>query len=61
MTVWDLDDAKLDAAKASLGASADVKRVDISNPASVEKAAAEAETAMGHIDGLRAAAPAWRD
>jgi NAD(P)-dependent dehydrogenase (short-subunit alcohol dehydrogenase family) len=52
VTVWDLDDSKLDAAKASLGASAHVKRVDISNPASVERAAVEAEAAMGHIDGL---------
>jgi 3-oxoacyl-[acyl-carrier protein] reductase len=50
--LWDVDQGKLDAAKASLGDGARVRRLDITDPGAVERAAAEAETAMGHIDGL---------
>lgn len=50
--LWDVDQAKLDAAKASLGDAVRVKRLDIADPAAVERAAAEAEKAMGRIDAL---------
>jgi 2-dehydro-3-deoxy-L-rhamnonate dehydrogenase (NAD+) len=51
-TLWDIDQAKLDAAQAKLGPKAHARRVDITNPAEVERAAEDAETAMGHIDVL---------
>ena len=52
VSLWDVDQGKLDAAKASLGDKARVTRLDITDPAAVERAAAEAERAMGRIDGL---------
>ena len=52
VTLWDVDQAKLDAATAELGARSRAKRVDITDPAAVERAAQEAETAMGHVDAL---------
>jgi NAD(P)-dependent dehydrogenase (short-subunit alcohol dehydrogenase family) len=52
VSLWDVDQAKLDAAKAKLGDSARVTRLDITDPAAVERAAAEAATAMGRIDVL---------
>jgi NAD(P)-dependent dehydrogenase (short-subunit alcohol dehydrogenase family) len=52
VSLWDVDQAKLDAAKASLGEKARVARLDLTDPAAVERAAAEAERAMGRIDAL---------
>jgi 3-oxoacyl-[acyl-carrier protein] reductase len=51
-TLWDVEQAKLDAAEAKLGAKASAKRVDITNPEEVERAAKDAEAAMGKIDIL---------
>ena len=50
--LWDVDQAKLDAAKASLGEGAFVTRLDIADPAAVGRAAAAAEAAMGQVDVL---------
>jgi 3-oxoacyl-[acyl-carrier protein] reductase len=50
--LWDVDQAKLDAARASLGDGVFTTRLDITDPAAVERAAAAAETAMGQIDAL---------
>ena len=52
VSLWDMDQAKLAAAKASLGAGARVTRLDITDPGAVERAAGEAEAAMGRIDAL---------
>jgi NAD(P)-dependent dehydrogenase (short-subunit alcohol dehydrogenase family) len=52
VSLWDVDQARLDAAKAGLGDTARVTRLDIADPSAVERAAAEAEKAMGRIDGL---------
>ena len=52
VSLWDVDQAKLDAAKARLGARARVSRLDLTDPSAVERAAAEAESAMGRIDAL---------
>src|ERR1700730_14880710 len=52
VSLWDVDQAKLDAAKAGLGEKARVTRLDIAARTDVERAAAEAEKAMGRIDGL---------
>lgn len=51
-TLWDVDQAKLEAAQAKFGLKARAKRVDITNPEEVERAAKDAEAAMGHIDIL---------
>jgi 2-dehydro-3-deoxy-L-rhamnonate dehydrogenase (NAD+) len=50
--LWDVDQAKLDAAQAKFGPKVRAKRVDITNPEEVERAAKDAEAAMGHIDIL---------
>jgi 3-oxoacyl-[acyl-carrier protein] reductase len=50
--LWDVEQGKLDAARESLGKAAVVKRVDITDPAAVAQAAAEAQTALGQVDGL---------
>jgi NAD(P)-dependent dehydrogenase (short-subunit alcohol dehydrogenase family) len=52
VTLWDVDQAKLDAARASLGEKARVTRLDITDSAAVERAARQAESAMGRIDAL---------
>jgi 2-dehydro-3-deoxy-L-rhamnonate dehydrogenase (NAD+) len=52
VTLWDVDQAKLDAAQAKFGPKVRAKRVDITNPEEVERAAKDAEAAMGHIDIL---------
>src|SRR5579863_9187619 len=52
VTLWDVEAAKLDAAKGKLGEAARVTRLDITDPAAVERAAAEAEKGMGRIDAL---------
>jgi 2-dehydro-3-deoxy-L-rhamnonate dehydrogenase (NAD+) len=50
--LWDVDQAKLDAARTSLGDGVFTTRLDIADPAAVERAAAAAEVAMGQIDAL---------
>jgi 2-dehydro-3-deoxy-L-rhamnonate dehydrogenase (NAD+) len=52
VTLWDVDQAKLDAATAELGPLSGATRLDITDPAAVERAAEKAETAMGRIDVL---------
>ena len=52
VTLWDVDQARLDAAVAGIGAQARAERLDITDPAAVEKAAKAAEAAMGRIDAL---------
>jgi len=52
IVLWDLDQGKLEAAKKSLGANAHVARVDLTDASAVERATAEAEKALGHIDVL---------
>ena len=52
VTLWDVDQAKLDAATAELGPLSGATRLDITDPAAVERAAEQAETAMGRIDVL---------
>jgi 2-dehydro-3-deoxy-L-rhamnonate dehydrogenase (NAD+) len=46
-SVRDIDQAKLDAAQAKFGTKARAKRVDITKPEEVERAAKEAKAAMG--------------
>jgi NAD(P)-dependent dehydrogenase (short-subunit alcohol dehydrogenase family) len=52
VTLWDVDQAKLDAATAEFGAHSRATRVDVTDPAAVERAAKEAEAAMGGVDVL---------
>jgi NAD(P)-dependent dehydrogenase (short-subunit alcohol dehydrogenase family) len=52
VSLWDVDQAKLDAARARLGERAHVARLDLTDPAAVESVAAEAERVMGRIDAL---------
>jgi len=52
VTLWDVDQAKLDAAQAKFGPKVRAKRVDITNAEEVERAAKDADAAMGHIDIL---------
>jgi 2-dehydro-3-deoxy-L-rhamnonate dehydrogenase (NAD+) len=59
VTLWDVDQAELDAAQAKFGPKARAKRVDITSPEEVERAAKDAEAAMGHIESL-CAARAWQ-
>jgi 3-oxoacyl-[acyl-carrier protein] reductase len=56
VTLWDVDQAKLDAAQAKFGTKARAKRVDITNPEEVERAVKDTHAAMGHIDILVCAA-----
>jgi 3-oxoacyl-[acyl-carrier protein] reductase len=50
--LWDVDQAKLDAAKAALGDGAFTTRLEVTDPGAVERAAAAAAAAMGQIDAL---------
>ena len=52
VTLWDVEQTKVDAAQAKFGLKARAKRVDIANAEEVKRAAKDAETAMGHIDIL---------
>jgi 3-oxoacyl-[acyl-carrier protein] reductase len=52
VTLWDVDQAKLDAATAEFGARSRATRLDVTDPAAVERAAKEAEAAMGGVDVL---------
>ena len=50
--LWDIDQRRLDAATAKLGGPARARRVDVTDPDDVERAAEEADAAMGRIDAL---------
>ena len=50
--LWDQDQGKLEAAKKELGANAHVARLELTDPGAVERATAEAEKTLGHIDVL---------
>ena len=52
VVIWDQDQAKLDAASRELGANATAAKLDLTDPKAVERATAEAEAALGHIDVL---------
>lgn len=52
VSLWDVDDGKIDAAKATLGASSHGVRLDVSDPDQVEKATQETVAAFGKIDVL---------
>ena len=52
VTLWDVEQARLDKATAELGKPSRGARVDVTDPGEVERAAKEAETAMGHVDVL---------
>ena len=51
-TLWDVDQGRLDAAKAELGDRSFARRVDVTDPDDVERATDEARTTMGRIDAL---------
>jgi NAD(P)-dependent dehydrogenase (short-subunit alcohol dehydrogenase family) len=52
VTLWDVEQARLDKATADLGKQSRGARVDVTDPQAVERAAKEAETAMRHVDVL---------
>ena len=52
VSLWDNDPARLKAATAELGERSRAERVDVADPAEVERAANAAEAALGHIDAL---------
>jgi NAD(P)-dependent dehydrogenase (short-subunit alcohol dehydrogenase family) len=52
IALWDADQAKLEAAKAALGAKTHIFRLDVTNPTAVEQAARAAHEALGRIDVL---------
>jgi NAD(P)-dependent dehydrogenase (short-subunit alcohol dehydrogenase family) len=52
VALWDADQAKLEAAKASLGGKTHIFRLDVTNPAAVEEAALAANEAVGRIDAM---------
>ncbi len=52
VALWDVDQKKLDAATADLGKLSRGWRVDVTDPGEVERAAEEAEAALGPIDAL---------
>lgn len=56
VALWDVEQAKLDKATEELGKSSISARVDVTDPGDVERAAKEAEAAMGHVDVLVCAA-----
>jgi 3-oxoacyl-[acyl-carrier protein] reductase len=52
VTLWDNDPAQLKAAVADLGDKSTAERVDVVNPADVERAAEASHRTMGEIDAL---------
>ncbi|HET7717434.1 MAG TPA: SDR family NAD(P)-dependent oxidoreductase [Bauldia sp.] len=52
VTIWDIDAARLKAATDELGGSSRAERVDVVDPADVERATAASHAAMGEIDAL---------
>ena len=58
VTLWDVDQAKLDAATAEFGARSHAKRVDVTDPAAVERADTvrlwRSDFANGGVEALKA-------
>jgi len=52
VALWDADQAKLEAAKASLGGKTHIFRLDVTNAVAVEEAALAANEALGRIDAI---------
>jgi 2-dehydro-3-deoxy-L-rhamnonate dehydrogenase (NAD+) len=52
LELWDADQAKLEAAAAGLGKKSRARRIDVTDPDEVERAAKGAEAALGHLDIL---------
>ena len=52
VALWDIDPARLKAATAELGEKSVAERVDVVDPADVERAAHASNAAMGQIDAL---------
>ena len=52
VALWDADQARLDAARASLSGRAHIFRLDVTNPTAVEQAALASNEALGRIDAL---------
>ena len=52
VSVWDVDPARLKAATAELGEKSRAERVDVVDPADVERGADASNAAMGQIDAL---------
>jgi 2-dehydro-3-deoxy-L-rhamnonate dehydrogenase (NAD+) len=52
VALWDVDQKKLDAAAGEIGKTSRGWRVNVTDPGEVERAAQEAEAALGHIDVL---------
>ena len=52
VTLWDLDQKRLDAATEKLGVDSRSERVDVTDPEDVERAAEATYAAMGEIDAL---------
>jgi 2-dehydro-3-deoxy-L-rhamnonate dehydrogenase (NAD+) len=52
VTLWDQDPARLKAAVGEIGEKSRAERVDVADPADVERATKASHTAMGHIDIL---------
>src|SRR5271166_803292 len=52
VTLWDVDQKRLDAATEKLGAHSRSERVDVTDPEDVERAAEATHAAMGEIDAL---------
>ena len=50
--LWDIDQRRLDDAKAKLGGKARARRLDVTDPDEVERAAEEADAAWSRIDAL---------
>ena len=50
--LWDIDPKRLDTATATLGGRARARRVDVTDAGDVERAAEEADAALGRIDAL---------
>jgi len=56
VSIWDNDPARLKAAAGELGEKSRAERVDVADPADVERAAEASHKAMGQIDALVCAA-----
>ncbi|HKN27037.1 MAG TPA: SDR family NAD(P)-dependent oxidoreductase [Roseiarcus sp.] len=48
--LWDVDQRRLDEAAAKLGGKTRAPRVDVTDPVDIDRAAKEAEAAMGRVD-----------
>jgi 3-oxoacyl-[acyl-carrier protein] reductase len=52
VTLWDIDHRRLEDAREKLGGRSRARRVDVADPDDVERAAHDAEAAMGRVDAL---------